>query len=225
MRKLLIAGLTALLSTAPALAQRQNGGVIFHGVPGSVTSPDWKGGLRSPSGSVTDPTFGIPGTHPNFHHRFPARTPRRVRPVIAYVPYYWYPYLYDDSMYDEPEQQPQVTPPAIAQSEPQQAGQDDSSRYGTHRFDARDERDDYETEAQNRPVPVARPEEKSEPGPMTTLVYRDGHKDQIQNYAIVGQNIVDLTRSPVLRKIPLASLDLDATRKENDDNGVDFHLP
>src|SRR6185437_14900902 len=176
----------------------------------SVTSPDWKGGLRSPSGIVTDPTFGIPGTHPNFHHRLPLRNPRRVRPVIAYVPYYWYPYLYDDSMYDQQDEQPAVTPPATAQAQAQEPAAEDSSRYGNHTFSPGDDRDDYETEALNRPVPVVRPEEKSEPGPMTTLVYRDGHKDQIQNYAIVGQNIVDLTRSPVLRKIPIASLDLDA---------------
>jgi hypothetical protein len=61
--------------------------------------------------------------------------------------------------------------------------------------------------------------------PMTTLVYRDGHKAELRNYAIVGSNLIDLTKSSLLKKIPLASLDLEATRRENEENGVDFHLP
>jgi len=64
-----------------------------------------------------------------------------------------------------------------------------------------------------------------DPGPMTTLVYRDGHKTEVRNYAIVGANLMDLTKTPVIKKIPLASLDLEATRHENEENGVEFHLP
>jgi len=41
----------------------------------------------------------------------------------------------------------------------------------------------------------------------------------------VGGNLIDLTKSSLLKKIPLTSLDLEATRRENEENGVDFHLP
>jgi hypothetical protein len=56
-------------------------------------------------------------------------------------------------------------------------------------------------------------------------VYRDGHKSELRNYAIVGPDLLDLTKSPVIKRIPLASLDLGATRRENEQNGVDFYLP
>jgi hypothetical protein len=36
---------------------------------------------------------------------------------------------------------------------------------------------------------------------------------------------MDLTKTPLIKKIPLASLDLEATRHQNEENGVDFHLP
>jgi hypothetical protein len=77
--------------------------------------------------------------------------------------------------------------------------------------------------AQAKPAPAtaATPDDS----PMTTLVYRDGHKSEVRNYAIVGNNLIDLTRTPVMKKIPLDSLDLVATRKENEDNGVEFHTP
>jgi hypothetical protein len=57
---------------------------------------------------------------------------------------------------------------------------------------------------------------------MTTLVFRDGHKAEVQNYAIIGDNLIDVTRSAVIKKIPLSPLDLDETRRVNEANGVDF---
>jgi hypothetical protein len=56
-------------------------------------------------------------------------------------------------------------------------------------------------------------------------VFRDGHKAEIRNYAIVGSNLIDLGRGSAMKKIPLASLDIEATRKENEENGLDLHLP
>jgi hypothetical protein len=38
----------------------------------------------------------------------------------------------------------------------------------------------------------------------------------------MGDNLFDLTNSAVLKKIPLNLLDLDATRRANEANGVDF---
>ncbi len=60
--------------------------------------------------------------------------------------------------------------------------------------------------------------------PTTTLVFNDGHKSDIENYAIVGDTLFDFTGGRT-RKILLADLNLPATHKVNDDRGVDFQVP
>lgn len=60
--------------------------------------------------------------------------------------------------------------------------------------------------------------------PPTVLVFRDQHQQEIQNYAIVGQTLWNFA-SPHTQKIPLATLDLAATEKANDDRGVTFQVP
>jgi hypothetical protein len=58
----------------------------------------------------------------------------------------------------------------------------------------------------------------------TTLVFKDGHQLEVENYAIVAHTLYDLTPGRP-RKIPLTDLDLPATEKQNDDRGVTFQLP
>jgi hypothetical protein len=58
----------------------------------------------------------------------------------------------------------------------------------------------------------------------TILIFKDGHKQEISNYAIVGANLYDLTPGR-RQKVPIADLDLVATQKANDDEGNDFKLP
>ena len=65
------------------------------------------------------------------------------------------------------------------------------------------------------------PEPPQEP---TLLVFKDGRKIEVVNYAIVGETFFDLTPGHP-RKVALADLDLDATEKQNDDHGIVFHLP
>jgi hypothetical protein len=60
--------------------------------------------------------------------------------------------------------------------------------------------------------------------PATVLVFRDEHKQEIQNYAIVGQTLWNFA-SGRTQKIPLSNLDLAATEKANDDQGVTFRIP
>lgn len=74
------------------------------------------------------------------------------------------------------------------------------------------------TEAAPAPSQPAQPQDPS------VLVFRDGHQLEIQNYAIVGDMLYDFTPGH-LRKVPLSQLDLAATRKANDERGVDFSLP
>lgn len=60
--------------------------------------------------------------------------------------------------------------------------------------------------------------------PATVLVYRDQHKEEVSNYAIVGQTLWSYS-GPRTKKIPLSDLDLAATEKANDDRGVTFNVP
>jgi hypothetical protein len=75
--------------------------------------------------------------------------------------------------------------------------------------------------AEDAPVAESAPEPSQPP---TTLVFKDGHQIEVNNYAIVSQTLYDLTPGHP-RKIPVADLDLTATQKQNDDHGVVFQLP
>lgn len=205
-----------LLFLAPALfAQR---GIELHGTPASVTSQAVDGRLRGIPASVTDPR-AFHGTPPRHHPR------RDVRPLYAVPSYGYYVPLAGYTDYDQ-SQQPEEQPAQASAQDDDAAQPDNDSRYGEHYFDGRDSvsrADEDRVIARATPPPAPTP--VTDDGPMTTLVYRDGHKSEVRNYAIVGSNLIDLTKSPVLKKIPLDSLDLVATRKENEDNGVDFHTP
>jgi hypothetical protein len=58
----------------------------------------------------------------------------------------------------------------------------------------------------------------------TVLVFKDGRKLEVGNYAIVGQMLFDLTPGHP-RKIPLSELDLEATRQQDEERGITFQLP
>jgi len=62
------------------------------------------------------------------------------------------------------------------------------------------------------------------PAPVTVLVFRDGHREQVTNYAITGGTLWVFNEQRA-RKIPLGELDLDATRSVNDERGVQFGGP
>jgi hypothetical protein len=84
----------------------------------------------------------------------------------------------------------------------------------------RSRQDEEPREAAAAAEPVETPSDQ----PQTVLVFKDGHQAEIQNYAVVGQTLYDLSPSHY-RKIALAELDLKATAKENDDRGISFQLP
>lgn len=63
-----------------------------------------------------------------------------------------------------------------------------------------------------------------QPQQPTLLVFRDQHKREIQNYAIVDHTLWNLTPQRA-EKIPLSELDLDATAKANEERGIEFQLP
>jgi hypothetical protein len=76
-----------------------------------------------------------------------------------------------------------------------------------------------------RSAPSApRRDEVTEAAPATVLVFRDEHKQEIHNYAIVGETLWNFAPQHT-QKIPLSDLDIPATTKSNDERGVDFHVP
>jgi hypothetical protein len=88
-------------------------------------------------------------------------------------------------------------------------------------------RDQVDQDAYARSAPPPPPPHQARPTealPATVLVFRDQHKEEVQNYAIVGQTLWNFAPQHT-QKIPLADLDLPATTKANDDRGVDFRLP
>ena len=81
---------------------------------------------------------------------------------------------------------------------------------------------DFERSAE----PFATPAEQPAPldQPQTVLVFKDGKQTEVQNYAVLGSTLYDLTPGHY-RKIAIADLDLSATAKQNDDRGIDFKVP
>jgi hypothetical protein len=73
------------------------------------------------------------------------------------------------------------------------------------------------------PKPEVKPEAE-DVGPMTVLVFRDGSRREVKNYAIMGKELIVLGAGS-MRRIQLAELDLPLTAKENDVRGLDFKLP
>ncbi len=62
-----------------------------------------------------------------------------------------------------------------------------------------------------------------QPAEPTVLVFRDGHREKIANYAIMGSTLFVL--SGPRARIPVAELDIPATERVNQDRGIDFKVP
>jgi len=198
----------------------------IHGTPASVTSfGPARGSTPGVRASVTSlGPRGFSGTfghHPGFvtgfrnrefHHRhfYPGFIGSYYWPYYGY--YGWdYPFdSYSTEAYQQQAYQPQGQPIVVV-VDPKSS----EDRYGDHSIDER--RSSPPPQAKAQPTPA----EEQEP---TLLVFRDGHKQEIRNYAIVGQMLWDFGAKGT-RKIPLSDLDLDTTRKLNDERGVDFVLP
>jgi hypothetical protein len=172
--------------------------------PGSGTTHSGSGGNHSGSGE----NHGQPTHH---HHSGESI------PYIGYV--IAVPYAVDQAATDD------------------DADADDDAEYqgGPTVFDRRGSgADSYVPPVSDVPMPHAAEQAEAEaaadeapaeqPQPPTVLVFKDGHDIEVGNYAIVGETLFDLTPGHA-RRVALADLDLEATRKQNDDRGVVFELP
>ena len=91
----------------------------------------------------------------------------------------------------------------------------------------RDENDSLQAEldeSRRPPQPTVGPAIAGSNEPSTLLVFKDGHRLQVQNYAVVGQTLWILSPARA-NKIPLADLDLNQTIKINEARGVEFLGP
>jgi len=78
------------------------------------------------------------------------------------------------------------------------------------------------------PAPYeAAPQAPVTPEPELTLIYKDGHTQQVRNYALTQDALVDLDQADAGRvtHIPLASLNLPATEQAAQQAGLDFTPP
>jgi len=57
--------------------------------------------------------------------------------------------------------------------------------------------------------------------PRRILVFRNGQREEVQNYALVGDTLWILTEQRA-RKIPVSDLDMETTKKENGERGLEF---
>ena len=90
----------------------------------------------------------------------------------------------------------------------------------------RQEEADGDQDVYARSAPAQGPEarEGAPVLPDTVLVFRDQRRQEIHNYAIVGQTLWNFSSSR-RERIPLADLDLAATAKANEDRGLTFRVP
>jgi hypothetical protein len=217
----------ALFLALPALGQ-------INGTPASVTSPGFGGNaVNGPRSSVTSvgpqgyaPPFRPPLTsttgngvhHGNgdgdghHHHR---QNSDNVGPIWYAVPV---PYGVEGAPADDQQEDA--------------ADNDADYQGGPTVFDRRGAGERSYVPPVKEPAHVTQRTQQEEapavepdpPLPPTLLIFKDGRTLEVANYAILGPTVFDLTPGH-RRKIPVMDLDLEATRKQNDERGVTFQLP
>lgn len=112
-------------------------------------------------------------------------------------------------------------------------------RYGEHYLDAREQARNKDKAAADKSADKPETSEATETAPATenssaapepdntpstVFIFKDGHRIETRNYAILGQTLIDFSDN-TMRKIQLTDLDLNATKKANDDLGITLRLP
>jgi hypothetical protein len=228
MRRALIGVLAVAFSLAAGAQSFTFSGGIARGIPPSVTSIGASHSANVPP-SVTSlrstPLCCTRSGRPfNFRVGFAFRSaPVFFSPVFVPIAVPVVPLVYDYGM--DPLEAPQEV--TRVQAEVRRPARyyddDDENRYGEHYLDRRT-RHMPAAEVPVTPAAPATPPEPPKAQPMTVLVFRDGHKVEIQNYAISGATLYNLSDAAP-HQVPLDDLDLAATTKANSERGIAFHLP
>lgn len=132
---------------------------------------------------------------------------------------YWNPYSFGSYSYD---------PAANTSNYTDLSNQ--TSQLSSEIEQLRDENDSLRSSLYEQQRPSAAPPPPATIGttsgnePATVFVYRDGHRAEVSNYAIVGSTVWILSATRAA-KVPLSELNIDQTVKVNEDRGVTFQVP
>ncbi|HWZ44288.1 MAG TPA: hypothetical protein VNW97_12490 [Candidatus Saccharimonadales bacterium] len=229
--------------------------VQTHGVPASVTSATPDGKVHGVPSSITSPTPVVPRTFgdPNARVVFGSPHPRHNRHDVTPVPIFYPVYIDTGSTpaaQPAAESNGGEGEASAAETEALRDAYNRGAQDALTELRARQRVKERASEAQERPQvkPPARDEKKTSApseaeahgeattarvpveeqpptsAPPAVFVFKDGHRLETQNFAIVGQTLFDFTPTG-LHKIKLAELDLDATRRINEDSGIPVTLP
>ena len=227
---LMTLGMFTVCTAAAQTAGMHHNGISSRGVPASVTSQGFGAGsnFRGVPGHITSFNFGVRNGFNDRqfeHHRHHVH-----RPFAVYSPYYGgyayapyaYPYYLNDEDYSD----------SAGYQAPSTEDRENDYRNNDYRNNDYRGDDNRQILDQDYRAGLNRPREQSsekasEPvtaQPSTLLIFKDGHQQEISNYAIVGSTLYDLSDGRS-KKVQLADLDLQATVKQNDQRGVEFQLP
>ena len=205
-------------------------GFASHGFSGGRVGPShlsagrsgFRGSIHSSSGVIITNGF-----HNGFHHHgfssncFGFRCGRGFfNPWWGYNPWLWYDWQdmdnrFDADYYNNLALANQMDQQSLEQQRLMRQEQEDGDQ------------DSYAPRSATRGEPSRNSGEEKQASPLlpaTILVFRDAHQQEVGNYAIVGQTLWNFAPGRT-QKIPLSSLDIAATEKENDDRGVTFRVP
>lgn len=240
MRYRVLLAVFAIISilSLPAVGQRFSTGARVTGGARISSGARFSGaiGMRSHAGIGVRTGVAF-GHNPRFSV-FVNTRPHYYRPHYSYrryaYPYVVYPYplsyygAYDFLGYDSYSEPQTVYVPYSVYTNTAEIGLDTQMRqqqlgvYAQPRAS-----NDYPSRApgvdNSKPYPQRAPvTSASEPEqPATLLVYRDGHSAEVRNYAVVGSTLWIFSEDRA-QKVALSLLDMDATRKANEERGVDF---
>jgi hypothetical protein len=239
-----------MLIASSAFAQRGivAGAVEAHGIPSSATSVGPGHGFHNPPGIPASATSLTPvprGLAPKFNgngfnhgnrfndgfSRFSGRS--RGFGFGGFWPVYVWPYDYsefdangyDPNAYDQSQY---VNGAPMQQSVAPQGPQTPTviviDNRGVH-----DATNDQQSALmpQAAPAPVAAAASApaaADSGPTTVVIFNDGTRKEFSNYAIMGNELIDISAGRIHRYL-LAEINVPETIKENNNRGVDFRLP
>jgi hypothetical protein len=190
------------------------GGRPLNGIPPSVTSLGPTGYGNPPFLEGCCANFFLPANPPfSEHHRHRKdKDKNKDKNLVAVIEPVYVPYAVPDAREAERDSSDDDPPdvgyaPGAGPLNPDSLGERAGSRRSMAYVDVNNQAE----------APVAAQ-------PSTVLVFKDGHRSEVFNYAVVGDTLFDFSADRT-RKILLADLDLPATQKANDDRGVDFQIP
>lgn len=151
----------------------------------------------------------------------------------GYYPYYGQAY---DTSYTQPSYP--ASPTVVVVQSPPPAGYSENDQLIQEVEGLRSEVQQLREEQRGRQTPVS-PSGQTKPGvrpsaqastarveeaPSTILVFRDGQRTEVRNYAITGKTLWVFNERQA-RKILLSDLDVSATQAANAAQGIEFSLP